>query len=329
MKWILTQDKLPDKQCNEIFCTIKDINGVSKTTVEKYYPFKTIIYKDSSYSVTGNGFGTVCVEDSCMYFSHVTPIAWSYIPNFDSDEWLNPESCLANDKPCEVLVLREIDGQKYVDYADYKSLTFKVWDDEQLQYQKINDVIGWIKYPEPFRFRKPKKEELKISARSFSQKVQDHFVESVEGRNKANFFKEIENMAKETPISKKIYVYELGFRSPCFCDYEVEIVDNNSKPKDYFDGRTDFQVQGRKLTVGKFLDSETFNKVLFGNYAIINKVIYPREEAISVLGDDEVDIKIMEWLNIKQLEDYLRPSRYRNPVNEKVKELFAKQLKHD
>lgn len=326
MKWILTQDKLPDKECNEIFCTIKDRRDISTTTIEKYYPKKITIYKDCSCFVQGEGFGRLVADEDYMYFSEQHPVAWSYVPDFDSDEWLKLSDCSIKDEPCKVIVIRETNGQKYIDYAYYNASTFKVVNYELDKHECVNDVVGWMRYPKPYLVKKPKVEDLR---RKLGIKNQEHFVKTVDASGKPLLFKELENKAKEIPILKKICVYELESENERFYNYEIEIIDKDSKPKDYFNGCTDFEIQGRKLTKGKFLDSNVFSKILSGNYAIINGIIYPRDEAISIFGNDEVDIKIMEWLNSIQLKDYLCPSRYRDPVSEKVKELFKKRFEYD
>ena len=311
MKWILTQEKLPDKECENVFCTLKRGYYTVISSIESYYPQKKVLYQDRNYFVQGQNFGSVYAEDGEIYFRTTYPIAWAYVPDYESSDWIKTKDRLPEEAMFNICLLRRIDNNLHFccgSWIPKKTgsiwYNFVIWNSEKCENERVDNVVAWMKVPEPFRYTKPTSEELGISFWNWKEKKPEHFTSDVEGSRIPEFFANLEEYAKEIPVSKNIYVYELPPSKKCYRSYEVEVVDKTADPKIYIDGRTDFVIKGRKLIKGRFLDERTFDDVFFGRTAIVNGVIYPRKEVSIFYTKDQIDTEIAKWLKPDDLKRY-------------------------
>ena len=212
MEWILTKDKLPDKEYEDIFCTVRlrDDNRLI-TSIERYYPEEKILIEDEEEPVIGKGFGSITCGDGLKFFEEEDPIAWCYIPEHDSNDWIKVQDRVP-DKTEYGLLLLQRNGKKfdicpgdyYKNNDKYKPDGFYVWDSGIDDYA-LTDVVAWIEEPEPYRFKKPTSEELNITQWGWEKKQLNHFVIPTDGESITKTFNELLDYAKEIHISKKIY----------------------------------------------------------------------------------------------------------------------------
>ena len=331
MEWVLTRDNLPDKEYEEIFCTVRlRYDNRLITSIKAYYPEEKILIEDEEEPIIGKGFGSITCEDGLEFFEKVDPVAWSYIPEHDSADWIKIQNHVPDKTQYDLLLLKA-DGEKFdIWYGNYYKNDdthiidgFYIWDNDIEDYA-LTDIVAWMEEPEPYRFKKPTSEELNITHWNWKNKKLDHFVIPSDGETIIKTFNELLDYAKEIYTSKKMYVYELETSSD-YRYYEVEIVDRDSDPKEYFDERTDFGIKCKKLRKGSFLDEQTVNEIMSGLTAIKDGIIYSRKELNELYDQDTIDAEIIKWLTPKEQILYCRSSSgYRDFPSKTIQSMLKK-----